>query len=151
MKYLLLFIFSFIFLYTILIPEKTFAQDIATTDKMITVDLSKQTLYAWEGGKIVYQTPISSGLPQSPTVTGTFHIYAKLLSQEMRGTSPVHGNYDLPNVPNVMYFTEGYSIHGAYWHNNFGHPMSNGCVNTPLAAAAWLYDFAPVGTKVVVY
>ncbi len=108
-------------------------------------------LYAWENSHIVYQTPISSGLPQSSTITGTFHVYAKYPFFEMRGVSPVHGYYDLRNVPNVMYPYQGYSIHGAYWHNNFGHPMCNGCVNTPLPAAAWLYNFTPVGTSVEIY
>ncbi len=75
----------------------------------------------------------------------------KLPYDRMRGYSPVHGYYDLPNVPSTMYFYRGYAIHGAYWHNNFGNPMSNGCVNLPLDAAAWMYDFAPVGTTVSIY
>lgn len=126
--------------------------DIYTTDKLITVDTSKQMLYAWEGGHIVYQTPVSTGLPLSPTVKGSFRIYLKYANQaHMIGYSPYKGWYNLPNVPNVMYFYQGYSIHGAYWHKNFGHPMSNGCVNTPLPAAQWLFNFAPIGTRVVVY
>lgn len=151
MKYILLFIFTLFSITLIINPAITYAQDIYTTDKLITVDLNKQTLYAWEGGKIIYQTPISSGLPQSPTIKGSFHIYRKLPLQRMRGISPVHGRYDLPDVPDVMYFTGGYAIHGAYWHNNFGQPMSNGCVNTPLAAASWLYEFAPAGTPVIIF
>lgn len=142
-----LFIFLGLFLFT---ANKSFAQNV-DTGKVIKVNLATQTLYAFDQGKIVYQTPISSGLWQSPTVTGTFHIYTKLPLQEMIGISPVHGPYDLPNVPNVMYFYQGYAIHGAYWHNNFGNPMSNGCINVPLNAAAWLYNFAPVGTTVVIY
>lgn len=69
----------------------------------------------------------------------------------MIGYSKVHGWYNLPNVPNDMYFYQSYAIHGAYWHNNFGRPMSNGCVNVPLAMAKTLYDWAPKGTKVEVY
>jgi lipoprotein-anchoring transpeptidase ErfK/SrfK len=59
--------------------------------------------------------------------------------------------YDLPNVPHVMYFHKGYAIHGTYWHNNFGRRMSHGCVNANKAAAAWLYNWAPVGTPVKVH
>jgi lipoprotein-anchoring transpeptidase ErfK/SrfK len=56
--------------------------------------------------------------------------------------------YYLPNVPYVMYFYEGYGLHGTYWHNNFGHPMSHGCVNFTIEDAGWLFDFASVGTVV---
>lgn len=133
-------------------PPAVHAQDIATTEKMITVDTGAQYLRAWDGGHVVYETPVSTGLPKSPTVKGTFRIYLKYPVQaSMRGYSPYSGNYNLPNVPNVMYFYEGYAIHGAYWHNAFGSPRSNGCVNVPLEAASYLFSFAPVGTKVVIY
>jgi lipoprotein-anchoring transpeptidase ErfK/SrfK len=59
--------------------------------------------------------------------------------------------YYLPNVPYVMYFYRGYGIHGTYWHNNFGTPMSHGCVNFPTDDAGWLFDFASVGTVVNVH
>jgi lipoprotein-anchoring transpeptidase ErfK/SrfK len=58
--------------------------------------------------------------------------------------------YDLPNVQWVMYFYRDYSLHGAYWHNNFGQPMSHGCVNMRNEDAKWLYDWAPEGTSVMV-
>lgn len=59
-------------------------------------------------------------------------------------------DYDVPNVPYVMYYDRGYGIHGAYWHNNFGTPVSHGCVNLAPNHAKWLFDWAEVGTKVVV-
>lgn len=117
--------------------------------KRIEVNLTTQTLRAYEGGKVVYTTVISSGIKRYPTVTGTYRIYAKLLSQRMRGGTGAD-RYDLPNVPNVMYFYKGYAIHGTYWHNNFGRPMSHGCVNANLKAATWLYKWAPMGTTVTV-
>ena len=49
--------------------------------------------------------------------------------------------YNLPNVPSNMFFYQGYAIHGAYWHNNFGHPMSHGCVNSPLEQVATLFEW----------
>ena len=130
---------------------KTSYAQVYTNQKLITIDLKHQMLYAWNNAKVVYSTPISSGLSASPTVKGMYHIYWKLPYQEMRGFSPVHGYYDLPNVPNVMYFYQAYAIHGTYWHHNFGHPMSNGCVNVPLGSDAWLYEFASVGTTVYIY
>ena len=61
----------------------------------------------------------------------------------MKGGSQELGTYyNLPNVPNNMFFYKGYAIHGAYWHNNFGHPMSHGCVNSPLASAAQIFEWA---------
>jgi lipoprotein-anchoring transpeptidase ErfK/SrfK len=60
-------------------------------------------------------------------------------------------HHHVPDVPWVLYFTNsGHALHGTYWHNNFGTPMSHGCINLPLDVAAWLYDWAPVGTPVLV-
>jgi lipoprotein-anchoring transpeptidase ErfK/SrfK len=57
--------------------------------------------------------------------------------------------YNVPDVPDVMYFTDfGHALHGTYWHNNFGTPMSHGCVNLPMDVAAWMYQWASVGTRV---
>ncbi|MGA9378208.1 MAG: L,D-transpeptidase, partial [Phormidium sp.] len=59
--------------------------------------------------------------------------------------------YDVPNVPHTMYFHRGYAIHGAYWHNRFGTPVSHGCINVAPNHAAWLFNWANVGTPVVVH
>ncbi len=60
----------------------------------------------------------------------------------MVGGDPALGNYyDLPNVQWVQYFYSDYSFHGTYWHNNFGHPMSHGCLNMTIADAKWLFDW----------
>lgn len=120
----------------------------ADAAKSISVDLSKQTLYAMEDGTIVNQTLISSGLPLSPTVRGNFTIQRKVALHAMSGVSPYKGRYYLPNVPHTMYFYQNYAIHGAYWHHNFGQPMSNGCVNVSLPFAAWLFEWTPEGTPV---
>ncbi len=111
-------------------------------EKWIEVSLSEQKLRAWEGNKIVKEYPISSGL-WAPTLKGDYAIYWKLRYVRMRGGSKALGTYyDLPNVPYTMFYYQGYGIHGAYWHNNFGHPMSHGCINEPLPEAAWLFDWA---------
>jgi LysM repeat protein len=109
----------------------------------IVVDLSDQRTYAFENGALVRNVLVSTGLPGTPTVQGDFRIYTKLASQTMTGPG-----YYLPGVPYVMYFYQGYSFHGTYWHNNFGFPMSHGCVNMPTPEAEWLYSFADVGTPV---
>lgn len=134
----------------------SFAADIFTNEKLIAVDLGSQKLTAWENGKIVHETKISSGMKLTPTVKGSFRVQRKIPLHDMRGPSPYKdiypsGKYLTKNVPNTLYFYQGYAIHGAYWHNNFGRPASHGCVNTPLASAQWLYDWAPVGTRIEIW
>lgn len=114
--------------------------------RWIEVNLSNQTLTAWQGDVAVLHTYISSGLAATPTVTGRFRVDRKYSSQHMSGPG-----YSLPGVPWVMYFYSGYAIHGAYWHNNFGAPMSHGCVNMTPGEAQILYNWAPMGTEVYVH
>ena len=59
--------------------------------------------------------------------------------------------YRLPNVQWVQYFVGANALHGTYWHHNFGHPMSHGCVNLTNKDARFLYNWAPYGTPVVVH
>jgi LysM repeat protein len=114
--------------------------------RWIDVNLSRQRLTAYQGNTAVFSTLISGGLPGTPTVVGRFRINTKLTSTRMRGPG-----YDLPNVPYTMYFYKGYAIHGTYWHHNFGHPMSHGCVNMRTSDAAWLFNWASIGTTVVTH
>jgi lipoprotein-anchoring transpeptidase ErfK/SrfK len=114
--------------------------------RWIDVDLSAQRLTAYEGDTPVRSTLVSTGLPRTPTPTGRYRVYVKYASTLMSGPG-----YYLPNVPYVMYFYRGYSVHGTYWHSNFGHPMSHGCVNLPTPEAQWLYNWASVGTLVNIH
>lgn len=111
--------------------------------KEIVVVLNTQTAYAYENGQLMRRALMSSGMPDTPTVQGDFKVRTKVRSQRMSGD-----DYDLDNVEWVMYFKWEYAIHGAWWHNNFGEPMSHGCVNMTNADAKWFYDFAPIGTPV---
>lgn len=113
--------------------------------KAIVVSIKSQQLFAYENGRVVRTMSVSTGAPQFPTVEGEFEIYWKLPSQTMRGPG-----YSVPNVPWVMYFHGDYSLHGVYWHNNFGTPVSHGCVNLPTPEARWLYEWSDVGTPVTV-
>lgn len=114
--------------------------------KWIDVDLSNQMLYAYVGNSVVASFLVSTGLPATPTVTGQYHVYAKYLYADMIGPG-----YNLPDVPYTMYFYEGYGIHGTYWHDNFGTPMSHGCVNMRTEDAGWLYYWSYIGILVNVH
>ena len=116
--------------------------------KWIDIDLSSQTVRAMQGNTTVRRMVTSTGIARYPTPIGTFRIYAKYRAVRMRGCCP---KYDLPGVPYTMYFYKGYALHGTYWHNNFGRPMSHGCVNLRTSDAGWLYRWAPNGTKVRIH
>lgn len=132
-------------------PYQTYAQTPAVP-KRIEVDLTRQRLYAYERNAKVFDFVISSGKPWWPTPTGTFYPWIKLKSTRMRGGSVRLGTYyDLPNVPFVIYFYKGYALHGTYWHNNFGTPMSHGCVNLQTADMAKLYFWAEMSTPITIY
>jgi lipoprotein-anchoring transpeptidase ErfK/SrfK len=116
----------------------------------VLVNLAQQHLYAYDGATLVRDTAVSTGIPGHETPVGSFTIQQRFLSQEMKGPG-----YDLPNVPYVQYFGndglswgEGYSLHGTYWHHNFGHVMSHGCVNLPTDFASWLWNWAGIGSPV---
>lgn len=123
------------------------------TAKRIVVDRSEQMLYAYDGEDLFLKTTISTGHDLTPTPRGSFTVFRKTPSRYMQGPLPgiADDYYDLPGVPWNMYFTnEGGAIHGAYWHTNFGQQWSHGCVNVPLDVARELYEWAPVGTEVIV-
>ena len=112
------------------------------TERWIEVDLSEQLAVAYEGTIPIRAFVISSGVGNTPTVTGTFRIWAKIAMQDMSGGSRASGTYyHLQDVQNVQYFFKNYAFHGTYWHNNFGSPMSRGCVNLTEEDAAWLFDW----------
>lgn len=114
----------------------------AGEEKWIEIDLSDQRLYAHEGDRVVYNFLVSTG-KWAPTPTGQFRIWIKLRYTLMAGGSRALGTYYyLPNVPYTMYFYKGYGVHGTYWHNNFGQPMSHGCVNLATPDAEKLFWWA---------
>jgi len=117
-----------------------------SNDFWVEVDLSTQMLYAYSGNQIISSFLVSTGTSNYPTVTGAYKIYAKLPTYTMVGPG-----YNLPDVPYSMFFYKGYSIHGTYWHNNFGTPMSHGCVNMNTNDAAWIYNQSSIGTYVFVH
>lgn len=131
-------------------PKINLAQDILNSSvlgvhvsnekKHIYIDLSAQTLYAYEGKTQMMKTLISSG-KWGRTPVGNFNVWQKLPSTRMAGGQGADA-YDLPNVQWVMYFHNDFGLHTAYWHNNFGHEMSHGCVNMRFVDARALYAWA---------
>jgi lipoprotein-anchoring transpeptidase ErfK/SrfK len=128
-------------------PESVVFRADAPADgkKWIEIDISDQRLTAWQGDVPVFETIVSTGKPGWRTLPGTFAVYRKYESTRMTGP-----DYDTPDVPWTMYYSGGFAIHGAYWHNNFGTPVSHGCVNLRVPEAKALYEWAPMGTEVVV-
>jgi hypothetical protein len=118
-------------------------------DKVIEVSLKEQVLSAYENGSRVFSTICATGasftieglgLLSFSTPYGEHSVVRKRPSRHMIGFTGRSDSYDLPGVPFCTYFTTaGAAIHGAYWHNDFGHPRSHGCVNVPSEAAQWVY------------
>jgi lipoprotein-anchoring transpeptidase ErfK/SrfK len=130
----------------VIFDEPSSATQEPNDGRWIDVNLSEQQVYAYEGDVLVNSFIVSTGVYGTPTVTGEFNIYVKVPVQDMSGPG-----YYLSNVPWVMFFYDEYGFHGTYWHNNFGTPMSRGCVNLRTEDAEWLYNWASIGTPVIVH
>ena len=127
----------------------------AEGEKWVDINLSNATVTAYVGGKVAggpfYLVP---GAPDTPTVTGTFHVYLKYDVQTMRGRNADGTKYETEGVPWVTYFTGSYAMHGAPWRSSFGwsgYGGSHGCVNMPVDAAKFIYDWTDMGDTVVVH
>lgn len=155
------------------LPEATVLGEISGGEKRIEIDLAKQRLLAFERDVLIYSFLISSG-KWGRTPKGIFDIWGKFRYTKMEGGSKaLRTYYYLPNVPFVMFFANdeipkrrGFSLHGTYWHDNFGTPMSHGCINMKTEEAAKIYSWARPslfdrrsilattdnpGTKVIIY
>ena len=125
--------------------------DVPSGEVWIDINHSYEYMTVYQGNSVLMETYISTGKAGFETPPGTFYINSKLPEQDMEGV--IGGEYyNVPSVPSVMYFTDvGHAIHGAYWHNNFGAPMSHGCINVPVDLAAYLYSVSPIGTRVEIH
>ena len=127
--------------------------EIEVQHKKIDVNLATQTLVAYEYDKSVFQTIIASGLPSGPrengistkTPEGEYRILDKMPAKHM-GNGNLFADaddYELPGVPWTCFFTpQGHAFHGTFWHENFGVPMSHGCINMKTEEAKWLFRWA---------
>jgi lipoprotein-anchoring transpeptidase ErfK/SrfK len=123
-----------------------------TTDfKRIEVSLSRQTMTLLENGAAVRTIYVATGVSAAPTPTGTFYVQMKAPQMRFRGVNPDGSHYDIPDVHWVMPFWGDYTIHGAYWRPRFGVPGSDGCVSMTDADAKMVYNWADVGTPVVIH
>ncbi|NMP22116.1 L,D-transpeptidase [Sulfobacillus harzensis] len=131
--------------------------------RALVVNLSTQTLTAWENGHAVRTMAVSTGVaPRWSTPTGTFWIYRRVEDDHMVGGDP-HSpdHWDVEHVPYAQYFNGAIAFHGAWWNHRFGRAVSHGCVQLPTATgphgatgeppeAEWLWHFADIGTPVIV-
>jgi lipoprotein-anchoring transpeptidase ErfK/SrfK len=140
------------------------AQSVARTDKVIVVSLSRQWLDASEGGSVVFSTPVMTGRPSLPTPTGTYHIFAKLSPATFTSPFPKGSAnwYPPTRITYALEWKPGFFLHDSWWHTVYGPGTSDwhydpqygwqwgthGCVAMPLDAAAWLYNWASIGTTV---
>jgi hypothetical protein len=130
--------------------------DVPAEEKRLEINLAMQTLEAYERDQKVYEARVSSGVSRTlppengiPTETpkGRFNIYSKMPSKHMGDGRLMRGDldleaYELVGVPWTIFFHRldtGYALHGTYWHNNFGVPMSHGCVNLRNPDAKWIF------------
>lgn len=134
-----------------LLPVEEFepiSPEIPAREKSIEIWLQSQRLAAYEGRHQVFEAPVSTGLKYMETPAGSFSIKRKCPSKHMGdgGITSKLDAYELPGVPWTSFFTDsGIALHGAYWHDNFGIPMSQGCVNLRIPDARWLFLWsAPV-------
>ncbi|HVN16030.1 MAG TPA: L,D-transpeptidase [Anaerolineales bacterium] len=147
--------------YLRVIPDEELAplsQDVPDDNKHIEVHLNDQILMAYEYDNPVFITRVASGavlrVGTYYTPRGSFMTYHKRPTRHMAAGDITASGFDLPGVPWVMYFSEsGLSLHGTYWHNDFGHPHSHGCVNLSIDAAKWLFRWTspvmPIGEEFV--
>ncbi len=126
----------------------------AAFGKLIVANVSIKKMWAFQNGQQVNNWLISAGKPTTPTPLGEFHVYAKYTIQDMRGFNPDGTRYFQPHVRWIDYFSGGSAIHGVYWHplSWFGvNNSSHGCVGLPENEAAWIYNWAPIGTTVITH
>ncbi|MGB9637221.1 MAG: L,D-transpeptidase [Microgenomates group bacterium] len=139
------------------LPEKTEERilgEVPSDQKWIEIDLSEQKLIAWQGDQKFLESLVSSG-KWAPTPKGEFRLWGKYRYIKMSGGSKeLQTYYYLPNVPYAMFFYKDFGLHGTYWHNNFGQPMSHGCVNLPTFVAEklfyWTTPTLPPGKNFVI-
>jgi lipoprotein-anchoring transpeptidase ErfK/SrfK len=128
-------------------------------ERWIDVDLAQQTLVAYEGARPVFASIVSTGKgPQRSefaTPLGAHRIWVKIFTTKMDNLEKedIEKHYALEDVPWVQFFDKAVALHGAFWHHDFGHIHSHGCVNLAPLDARWLYAFTaphlPVGWTAV--
>jgi hypothetical protein len=131
-------------------PNVIIPAQVGAADYWTDVNISKRTLTLYQYDQVIMATYIAVGGVKDPTVSGTYRVWFKTKSTRMTGAPPVSSHeYDLPNVPWVMYYKGSYSIHGTYWHDDFGAQRSAGCTNITQGDAKIIFDLTSpkIGTQ----
>ncbi len=108
-----------------------------------------QQLTLWHNGNTVLTSPGNTGVPAAPTQLGTFPVFEHIKVGTMSGTNPDGSHYKDPGIKWISYFNGGDALH-AFPRASFGTPQSLGCVELPLAAAAKVWPYTPIGTLVTI-
>jgi lipoprotein-anchoring transpeptidase ErfK/SrfK len=108
-----------------------------------------QKMTLWHDGGVVITSPGNTGIASAPTALGTFPVFEHLAVTTMSGTNPDGSHYNDPGIKWVSYFNGGDALH-AFPRASFGTPQSLGCVELPLAAAAKVWPYTPIGTLVTI-
>jgi hypothetical protein len=108
-----------------------------------------QSLNLWHNGSVILSSPGNTGVPAAPTQLGTFPVFEHIPIGTMSGTNPDGSHYNDPGIRWISYFNHGDAIH-SFTRSSFGTPQSLGCVELPLAAAAKVWPYTPIGTLVTV-
>jgi lipoprotein-anchoring transpeptidase ErfK/SrfK len=118
--------------------------NVPDSEKLIEVNLTQQLVLAYERSRLVFAARAATGYRYRAgrwaTPIGEFITSYKRPTRHMAAGDIASNGFDLPGVPWVLYITKGgISLHGTYWHNDYGHPRSHGCINLTPQAAKWLY------------
>jgi len=108
-----------------------------------------QSLTLWHNGLRILSSPGNTGVPAAPTQLGTFPVFEHIPVGTMSGTNPNGSHYHDPGIRYISYFNRGDAIH-AFTRASFGTPQSLGCVELPLATAARVWPYTPIGTLVTI-
>jgi lipoprotein-anchoring transpeptidase ErfK/SrfK len=121
--------------------EITVPAKVKAGDYWIDVNIVKKILTLYKDDQVVMATYIATGSLETPTISGSYNIWLKMKKTRMTGAPPIATHeYDLPNVPWVMYYQGSYSVHGTYWHDDFGTQRSAGCTNITQGDAKYIFD-----------
>src|SRR5680860_112570 len=121
--------------------EVVLPSDVAVDDYWLDVNITKNILTVYKYDQVVMATYVSTGLKETPTIYGLYHVWYKLYKTRMTGNPPtaLHA-YDLIDVPWTMYYKGSFAVHGTYWHDNFGSQRSAGCTNMTQGDAKFIFD-----------
>lgn len=120
-------------------------------DKLIDVDVTRQTMVLYEKGQVVRTFKVATGVPGADTPIGEFNVEYKMPTARFQGTNVNGSRYDIPDVHWILAFMGDYTIHGSYWRSGFGAPASNGCVSLSDDDAKVVFDWAPDGTRIKIH